>query len=241
MKISLKKKHILFNWQWPLTIVFLCFGFLLIAQYQTNEELSGTLANESQANLAMILKSVTDNKEQVQTELDSLKNELSELQSLVDSGSSISTAIKTKIDNLQTAIGTLPVKGTGLTITITGDSNLMFYDVIDIINELFVSGAEAVAINDTRITNNTQISEKDSGDKYTITINDDPLLFPVVLKAIGDPVSLETGLTYPGGIIENLNTLYHVYPEIHHEEEITIPAAIINNFKYAAPVNSEIL
>ncbi|MEG1661654.1 MAG: DUF881 domain-containing protein, partial [Clostridiales bacterium] len=220
--------------------VFFCFGFLLVAQYQTNVVLSGSLDNESQANLAMILKSVNDKKEQLQVEFDNLQGELTELQGLADSGISMSDSVRAKINTLQTAIGVSEVEGQGLTVTITGDSNLMYFDVIDIINELFVTGAEAVSINETRITNNTLISEMDnSRDGYNITVNGNPLLFPVVIKAIGDSVSLETGLTYPGGIMENLNTLYHVYPTIRLEKKLIIPAAKLETLRKAQAVAPE--
>ncbi len=233
-------KKCFFYWQWPLAFVFMCFGFLLVAQYQTNVALSGSLTNESQANLAMILKSVNDKKEQLQNELVSLQDELDELQTLAASGESLSSSVRGKIDTLQTAIGASDVEGQGLTVTITGESNLMYYDVIDIINELFVSGAEAVSINETRITNNTMISEKDNSlDGYSITVDGKPLLFPVVIKGIGNPESLETGLTYPGGIIENLNTLYHVYPTIRQEKKLTMPAAVIHTLKYAEAVQEQ--
>ena len=234
------RKPIFHHWQWPLALVFLCFGFLLAAQYQTNIVLSGSLAAESQSNLAMILKSVNDNKEQLQEELDSLESELRELKTLTESGDSLSSALRNRIETLQSAVGATAVEGPGISVTITGDSNLMFYDVIDIINELFVSGAEAVAINDTRVTIHTAISEIDNSlDGYSITVDGKPLLFPVVIKAIGNAEALSTGLTYPGGIIESLNTLYHVYPTIRQESSITIPAANSSRFSYAKSIEED--
>ncbi|MCR4962534.1 MAG: DUF881 domain-containing protein [Firmicutes bacterium] len=235
-----QRKPVFRNWQWPLTLMFLCFGFLLAAQYQTNTVLSGDLSSESQSNLAMILKSVNDNKEQLQEELDSLESELQELETLNMSGESLSTALRSRIETLQSAIGDAPVEGPGISVTITGDSNLMFYDVIDIINEMFVTGAEAVAINNTRVTIHTAISEIDNrADGYSITIDGDPLLFPVVIKAIGDAEALSAGLTYPGGIIESLNTLYRVYPIIRLESSLSIPAAAPSRFSYAQAVEEE--
>ena len=117
----------------------------------------------------------------------------------------------------------------------------------DRVNELFASGAEAVSINDTRFTIHTVISEKEtvvetrdeSGkpyqkESYVPIINGKELLYPIVIKAIGDPVTLETGLTYPGGIIESLNSLYMVYPVIKKADNLVIPAAEDYSYQYAS-------
>ncbi|MDD2569159.1 MAG: DUF881 domain-containing protein, partial [Clostridia bacterium] len=127
-------------------------------------------------------------------------------------------------------------------ITITADSPLMNVDLVDIINELRVTGAEAIAVNDVRITSYTSIGEGvDANNNAIITINGSRLLTPVVIKAIGKPATLQEGLTFPGGIIDNLNTLYNIYPTIKQSEKLTIPAANVNTDpiykkKYEAPV-----
>ncbi|MDO4581330.1 MAG: DUF881 domain-containing protein [Bacillota bacterium] len=235
-------------WQLPMTVVFLCFGILVMAQYQTNKAENLSLQNESSANLAMIMKSVNDNKDMLEAELNQLNAQLAETEAIVASGMSLTTTVQANIENLQKAVGTVAVSGPGVVITIAGDSNLMYYDLIDLINELLVSGAEAVAINDTRITNRSLLSEEatiksyydESGrmqyrDTYVILLDGEELLFPVIIKAIGNPDTLETGLTYPGGIIENLNTLYQVFPTIKHNENIIIPAAKLSDYEYASP------
>ncbi len=51
---------------------------------------------------------------------------------------------------------------------------------------------------------------------------------------LGDPVTLKTGLTYPGGIIESLNSLYMVYPVIKKADNLVIPAADDYSYEYAS-------
>ena len=233
-------------WMMALFIVFFCFGILLMAQYHTHQNERDALVNESSANLAMIIKSANDNKESLQAELETLQDQLDKSQSLVASGNSLSSSIRSRIANLQTVTGSKQVTGSGISVTITGESNIMYYDLIDLVNELFASGAEAVSINDTRFTMHTVISEKetvvdarDSAGKpyqkesYGPIINGKELLYPIVIKAIGAPVTLETGLTYPGGIIESLNSLYMVYPVIKQSDNLVIPAAEKYLYKYA--------
>lgn len=245
MRTNRNTKSIL--WMIPLFVVFFCFGLLLMAQYHTHQNENDALVNESSANLAMIIKSANDNKESLQDELALLQQQLAESEELIASGNSLSSSIRNRIANLQTVTGGKQVTGPGVTVTITGESNIMYYDLIDLVNELFASGAEAVSINDTRFTMHTVISEKavvsQSGntyqqEKYVPLINGKELLYPIVIKAIGDPSTLETGLTYPGGIIESLNSLYMVYPVIRKTENLVIPAAEDYLYHYAAPPES---
>ena len=56
-----------------------------------------------------------------------------------------------------------------------------------------------------------------------ITLNHQPLTFPIYITAIGDPNTLEKGLTLPGGIIDNL-ALFRAFPYLEKSEEIIIPA-----------------
>lgn len=222
--------------QLPLVFVFIAFGYLLVAQINTQSALSGSLEAQTIDNLSIIAINLSQNNQQLENELNSLQNELTTLQEKVNSGSSLTTSVESNINTLSAAIGTEAVQGEGVSITITTDSNLLYYDLIDLINELFVTGAEAVSINDVRITDNTLISEVYDIDHYSIVINGNPLLSPVVIKAVGDPATLEKGLTYSGGIIDNLNILYQVYPVIKQQELVKIPAAKLDVFTYAKPV-----
>ncbi len=225
--------------QLPLILVFMAFGYLLVAQINTQSALSGSLEAQTIGNLSIIAINLSQNNQHLESELNSLQDQLASVKEKVNSGSSLTTSIESNIDTLSAAIGTEAVQGEGISITITTDSNLLYYDLIDLVNELFVTGAEAVSINDIRITDDTLISEIYEMGHFAIIINGEPLLSPVVIKAIGDPATLEKGLTYSGGIIDNLNILYQVYPKIKQQELIQISAAKLDVFTYAKPVEKE--
>lgn len=236
-------------WQLPLTVAFLCFGLLLMAQYNTHIVQSSSLANESHENLALIIKNVNDNLQSLTAERRQLEAELNELTRAVQNGDSLTSAASARINNLKTAIGWQEVNGPGLSMTITSDSNLMYRDIIDIVNELMNSGAEAVSINEVRFTVHTQIAETirskevedaESGeiqrlDYSVITIDGQELRAPIIIRAIGNPATLESALTLPGGIMSTLVTLFGVEPTIRQAENLVIPAAIIPEFNRAQP------
>lgn len=251
-----KSKH--FIWQLPLSIVFLCFGLLLMAQYQTHLVESGALANESASDLAQIMKSVNDANEQLNNELDQLNSQLAELQAAAANGESLNSSLRASIEMMQTVIGYSEISGSGVSLTVTDAENLIYQDIIDIVNELFNSGAEAVAINNIRFTSRTLISEvsrsrdanpsinedgqapnQQKQNYYVITVNGQELLPPLVIKAIGDPATLEAALTYPGGIISSLTTLYGMSATIRQAANLVVPAAKIQEFQYASPIVEE--
>lgn len=231
-----KSKSMFAYWQMPLAVVFLCFGFLLVAQYRTHVAYSSSLETQSYSDLSSLALQLMDGRGKLQAEVNELQHELAEIEGAFDSGVSLTARQEASISRLQTATGAYPVSGPGISVTITSESSQLFaYDLIDIVNELFVSGAEAVAINNTRVTARTQIADVDGGyANFSIFIDGQKLLSPVVIRAIGEPSTMETGLVYPGGIIDNLRLL-QIYPIVKQEENINIPAARLLMPQYAAP------
>lgn len=248
MKTKLNKLHASLIWQLPLTVVFLCFGLLVMAQYYTHLDEVNSLQGESTANLALIMQSVTDNKHALETELLTLEDELLQLEEAIAGGDNLSNTLHNRITNFETVLGLKDVNGEGLTLSLSNESNLIFQDIIDIVNELMNSGAEAVSVNDIRVTIYTQIGEeprlKEKTDPttgktskeeiYVVTIDGKELLAPIQIKAIGDTAVMETALTYPGGIISNLSALYGVQPTIRAAANLVIPAATRPEFVYAS-------
>ena len=103
---------------------------------------------------------------------------------------------------------------------------------MDIINELKVSGAEAICVNDQRVSNRTKFAQGVStGKEFVITMDGQKLETPVVISAIGNPATLETGLTFPGGIVDNLKH-NGITPLVVQMENIVIPAEQIQEPEY---------
>lgn len=213
------------DWQLPLFIAFLVFGLLISTQYNTQLAVLDSLTGQSTEDLVSLVKSLNENRNKLEEEVNSLLLTKRSLDEQVLAGSILVTNLNNEIKQLKVINGTVPIHGPGVRITITVDSNLYYRDLIELVNELWVSGAEAISINEYRIENNTMISEaEDANERLVITVNNKPLLSPVVIKAIGHPDTLDKGLTFPGGIIDNFNTLYQVFPVIKKEENVVIPA-----------------
>ncbi|MCR6544372.1 DUF881 domain-containing protein [Dehalobacterium formicoaceticum] len=214
------------EWRIPLFIALLMFGLLVSTQYSTNQALENSLASQSEADLVTLVKSLNEKRVQLETDYAELSSTKRSLVEKATAGSNLASSLTTELSRFGVVSGTVPLHGPGLVISITGDSNLIDYDLIDLVNELWVSGAEAVAINEHRILYHTLISQgTDENGNLVITVDNKPLLSPVIVKVIGDPDTLEKGLTFTGGIIDNFNTLFQVFPVIKKQEDVVIPAA----------------
>ena len=71
-------------------------------------------------------------------------------------------------------------------------------DLIDIVNELKNAGAEAIAVNDIRMTTTSSIEM----EKNNIVVNGERIARPYVIKAIGNSETMNSSLVRPGGTIE---------------------------------------
>ena len=70
-----------------------------------------------------------------------------------------------------------------------------------IVNALKIAGAEAISINDERIINMSDIVDISS---TFIKVNGQRILSPYIIKAIGDPAYLESGLIGNGGHVDSM-------------------------------------
>ena len=90
-------------------------------------------------------------------------------------------------------------------------------DILEIVNELRAAGAEAISINDERVTATSNI--RCGGP--TINIDGKRHAVPFVIKAIGDPQKLEASATAPSGYID-LMEFYDIRINIQKVDKLTI-------------------
>lgn len=217
------------SWKIPLTLTLVLLGFLLSVQFKVQQDLVNTLNMQKTEDLVAMLRGLHDKKSTLELEIHELLEQIYEFENNFTADAALYNSMDAEIQRLKIASGSVDVQGPGISVIIYGDSQLLYLDLIDIINELWASGAEVVAINDQRFDLHTRIYDTTMDGSLKIMVNDQVLLYPIVIQAIGDPHTLETGLTFSGGIIDNLATLYNIHPEIKREAEIIIPAGTNTN------------
>lgn len=196
-------------------------GFAIVCQINFESNSLQNLENQSTETLVAMVRNLNDYRSNLDTELERLERSKSSL--------NLTTGLQQQLQNTRIFAGATPVSGPGISVTITADYEVISTDIVDITSELKVSGAEAIAVNNQRLTAKTRISQDvDQDGNIFLSFNGERLLTPIVITAIGDPTTLEKGLTFTGGIIDSLNTLYSIYPIIRQEENIDIPATTLN-------------
>jgi uncharacterized protein YlxW (UPF0749 family) len=216
-KTKTEKQNAMISFSLALTLL----SFAIVCQINFESNSLQSLENQSTDTLVAVVRNLNDYRSRLNTELETLEQDKSSL--------SITNGLEQQMQNARVFAGSVPVTGPGVSVTITADYELYSMDIIDIANELKVSGAEAIAVNNQRLTAKTKLAqETDQNGNLYLTMNGERLLTPIVITAIGDSSTLEKGLVFTGGIIDNLNTLYGIYPIVRQEEVVTIPATSLN-------------
>ncbi len=221
--------------QLALTIILFFFGILVTTQYRSHVSSYSDLENQEQEYLATTARELTAKKRLIDSEITELERRLYELENSNSSSKVIVENLSAEINNLRKINSTGPVKGPGIILTIDNSSPVIYTDLVKIINELRNSGAEAISVNDIRVTSRTYFYQSD--ETYQMTINTNLLDPPYSVKALGNPQVLKTGIELPGGIIDNLK-LFGIYPEIKTIPEISLPGTdSIPSYSYAKEIN----
>ncbi len=219
------------RWQVPLTLVFIFMGILISLQFQAQSRIASDLTMQRTENLIAMVRGLSDKRQKLAVEIVDLNQQLrSQMESYRDE-TKLKTNLKAELDKLNILTGNTPLEGSGLTITISQNMPVLYIDLIHITNELWAAGAEAISINEYRITNNTSIFFGEEELSNVITVNNHRLSFPIIIRALGDSNNLEKGLTMPGGIMDRL-ALFNAYPFLEQAESLTIPASQDVHYNY---------
>lgn len=196
-----------------LSIGFVCMilSFFIVLQLKTvKNNTVNTYPTQIRVEQSQeLLRLEKEKNEALYQQMMEYKDEITEYQSQVN-------ADEILINDLRKAeiiAGMVPVQGPGLQVTLNDgdvvnnmniDENLYVVhqeDILKILNELRAAGAEALSVNDQRVLATSEI--RCAGN--TVSINNTRTAAPFVVKAIGDPEQLESGLKMRGGIFDELS------------------------------------
>jgi len=227
-------------------ILALFIGFILSVQISTNagSDQGGLVPLGKLKGYEAELKKVQDEKAEALQQLIDLEQRLKDIESEKAEEDTFVQGMISDLEKFRMAAGVVDVEGPGLLITIKDpitDKYQEDYSVITnnyelllgLVNRLKEAGAEAVSINEQRISNNTEISLAGSN----ININGTATAPPYYVKAIGNPETLDGAITLRGGIIHTMKTKYNLVVDTEIKEKVIISRYTgIIAFKYAKPV-----
>lgn len=148
-------------------------------------------------------------------------------------------AAEAQVEALELATGAVAVQGPGLVVTLNdasgsqsssserggqaGEGRIYDRDIQDVVNALWASGAEAISVNDQRVTAQTAI--RSAGEAILVDLR--PLSPPYVLRAVGDVNTLEP--TFVDGAVarrfQTWTSLYGLGFDVKRADNLQLPAA----------------
>jgi uncharacterized protein YlxW (UPF0749 family) len=157
-----------------------------------------------------------------------------------------------ELDRAGLSAAATPVLGPGLTVTVTdpGVSTdlsdvskervagsrqvILDRDLQLVVNSLWVSGAEAVAVGGVRIGPNVTIRQAGGG----ILVDNQPIVSPYAVVAIGPPNTLQDIFDRSPGLqrLRLLETSYGVGVTVESGDELTVPAASVREIAFAKQI-----
>jgi len=185
-----------------LVIIGFFVGFFTIVQFRSFELAENSIRDTNANNIfreVQVLKLTNDELKEEIVEL------TAQLESLTD-GQSYRESIRSELEKNQLITGLTAVKGPGVTITLDQEIGVSW--LVDMQNELWTAGAEAVSINGIRISPYT-VGFKNFGSQ--LYLNNVPLRVPYKIETIGNTELLEKVLTQQGSISARLTS---TYPEL---------------------------
>ena len=177
----------------------------------------------------LIGKSPVFTNENVKERLDETEKKLNEyMESISDTDKTIQL-LQQEVSELNVVSGLTEVKGKGIIITVKDaevlnplylaeDQIVHDNDLLQIVNELRAGGAEAISINNQRLTALSAI--RCVGP--SILVNDVKIGAPFVIKAIGNVDYLYSGINLSGGVVDIMRK-YGISIEVERSENVVIP------------------
>lgn len=227
----------------PTVVAMVAFGALLAtAAVQTAR--TEPVRQESQESLRAQAEDRRAELTAARREIVTLRRAVERAQDATLETSRAGRALQQRLTRLATSAGTAAVTGPGLRIVTddaAGSEGTTGGDVLDtdlqkLVNGLWLSGAEAVAINGQRLTNLSSI--RIAGE--AITVNLRSLSRPYVVTALGDPEQLAARFVESdgGSWWLNLKSVYRLRFDITSEESLTVPAAPPLELQHARPAGT---
>lgn len=176
--------------------------------------------------------------------IESREEELAILDNIAKGDENIIDLLTEDIKHNKMNLGQISLQGPGITLSMydnpeerpfdfdLNDDIIHDIDILNIINDLKLAGAEAISVNGERVISTSEV--KCAGP--TIRINERTSATPFVIKAIGDPKQLIASINAPGTNGYILRNVLNKGFDTTIEDLLIIPGYMgILNFRYAKP------
>lgn len=218
-------------------VILALFGLLIVTAAVQTSRNAASAARDREELIAQIRERSAD-VDATRQRILSTRREVARLESQFFAATSQGQAVSGRLERLGTNTGSLPVEGPGVRVVVDDAPNassaqqeVLDKDLQKLVNGLWASDAEAIAVNGQRLTNLSAIRHAGSA----ITVNYRSLARPYVVTVIGDPDSTPARFveTDHGAEWLDLQATFGLQFEMTSEESLTLPAANRLDLRYA--------
>lgn len=203
--------------QFSLFVVAGIIGVLLVGQLRSQApaiELSSLSAQE----LSQLIETVSSRNVELSDALADLREQIRSYELAQVQGQSTLDLTESELERIAAFAGLRAVEGQGVILTVAGPFDATA--VNDLIYELRGAGADAIAVDDIRITASS-VATLGTG---VIEIDGVALGPTIEIRAIGSPDGLESTLLRPGGLLTLLEQSIDAQFQIERRTDLELPA-----------------
>lgn len=197
-----------------ITISLACFALVMVMCMQfkiVNETDITSIETMRETELRTELTNWKEKLGEANSQYEEKNTKLQDYKEKQESDAESAELIQKELEQVNMTLGKTDVQGQGIVITLRDTDNeevekTKADDLILIVNALKLAGAEAISINDERIMNMTDFAFINNS---IIKINQQRILSPYIIKAIGNQTYLESALLGNGGTVDELKKSGH--------------------------------
>ena len=180
------------SWQVTLALALLALGFLVAVQFQS-ETPRARYSTQERPPLVETALELSARQQALKDDIVALRSQIQQLENDVSADDAVVAGLNDQLVQARIAAGLVALSGPGVALQLddahgplppdasASDVRVQAEDLRDLLAALWLSGAEAVAINGERVTVTTPIT--DIGG--TVLVNSTYLAPPYVVRAIG--------------------------------------------------------
>lgn len=192
MKINFSKENITM----AISIFLVCIIFVsvLLIPVKTVSQVNETdIENLRTSELSEQLSTWKSKYEEVSEELKDTNSKILDYTTKIEDNEEASELLEAELEKSRLILGKTDVVGDGVVITLSdGENKIEASDLIELVNDLWFAGAEAISINGVRIVNMTEFVDVAG---YIIVKPRQRIVSPYVVKVIGDQTYLTSTLS----------------------------------------------
>ena len=203
--------------QVSLALIAMLIGITLVAQFRSQAR-PAALSSLPVAELSTRIQTLSDANRQLRTALAEQRDLLEEYQTAGAQGFSALDVSREEVRRIRAFSGLSAVEGQGIVVRVSGSLDAIA--VNDLLNELRNAGAEALALDDVRITASSVVVQ----GARTLEIDNVAIGRTFTLHAIGDADGLVAALQRPGGIVTQLEQFVSATITVSPSAALQLPA-----------------